>query len=433
MSLLASAFPVATCSLQSTPPPSGHSHPVPFAPSQLVRMYANAGGPEREASLRSMVSATTSMNTILQNRLYSRNVEIDRLKAKIRRMARNLEELQCAMEAAPGADSDSDTTEVGSGSESEGMQPASPVAAPPTPRVASPAAGDDDADKKRTPKGPPTRSTANAYVQCNIVTRTDEKPRRVVACATASTQTAPVSASAASATAAPVAVPSLRLRAAPVVLVLSTAVVSEGFFSPADGAAPLAMSTLSSSPKASAITTVSVPSPSAVLASTAPSDPAESDVDVSIMPPPSPEKPRDAGFKWTAGYEPTDVVRAARNDANCRWCVENGCCVAAVQVGYGTLLEQQQRSPSANKGFHFSSRLSRAEALARFRKRYQVPLEWVDVMSDPTQHHVRAGRLLTRSALHHLIWAVRVALLHRSVCVAVSRADVAGRRCADVC
>lgn len=35
-----------------------------------------AGGPEREASLRSMVTAMNNMNTILSKRLDARNVEV---------------------------------------------------------------------------------------------------------------------------------------------------------------------------------------------------------------------------------------------------------------------------------------------------------------------------------------------------------------------
>jgi hypothetical protein len=55
----------------------------------------------------------------------------------------------------------------------------------------------------------------------------------------------------------------------------------------------------------------------------------------------------------------------------------------------------------------FSSKLSRAEALAQFRKRFQVPLEWEDLV---TASDEAAGRLMTRSALHHLIWVVRVSM-----------------------
>jgi hypothetical protein len=76
-----------------------------------------------------------------------------------------------------------------------------------------------------------------------------------------------------------------------------------------------------------------------------------------------------------------------------------------VQIGYGTLLGNRWTSPS--KGFQFSSKLSRAEALALFRKRFQVPLEWEELVTDPAAQPSEAGRPMTRSALHHLLWVVR--------------------------
>ena len=76
------------------------------------------------------------------------------------------------------------------------------------------------------------------------------------------------------------------------------------------------------------------------------------------------------------------------------------------QIGYGTLLGNRWTTPS--KGFNFSSKLTRAEALAMFRKRFQVPLEWEELVTDPSAQPTEAGRPMTRSALHHLIWVVRV-------------------------
>ncbi len=45
----------------------------------LCAVCVTAGGPEREASLRSMVAATVAMNSLLQNRIGVRNTEVGRL------------------------------------------------------------------------------------------------------------------------------------------------------------------------------------------------------------------------------------------------------------------------------------------------------------------------------------------------------------------
>jgi hypothetical protein len=138
---------------------------------------------------------------------------------------------------------------------------------------------------------------------------------------------------------------------------------------------------------------------------------------------------RASSFRWT-GYDKADEVCVdMTHRMACLICVAEGpkgrlhawarkrtrrlrslvrvgaCCVRCpTQVGYGTLLGNKWASPS--KGFQFSSKLSRAEALIQFRKRFEVPLEWEELVTDPNAK-TEVGRLMTRSALHHLIWVVR--------------------------
>ena len=54
-----------------------------------------------------------------------------------------------------------------------------------------------------------------------------------------------------------------------------------------------------------------------------------------------------------------------------------------------------------------SSKLSREEALRRFRARFHVPLEWRDVLGPAGDAKV-LSRAMTRSQLHHIIWQLLV-------------------------
>ena len=58
------------------------------------------------------------------------------------------------------------------------------------------------------------------------------------------------------------------------------------------------------------------------------------------------------------------------------------------------------------KPMTFSQKLTRAEALSRFRRRFLVPLEWEELVSDPAQATQYLGKPMSRDATHHLLWQV---------------------------
>lgn len=79
------------------------------------------------------------------------------------------------------------------------------------------------------------------------------------------------------------------------------------------------------------------------------------------------------------------------------------------QVGYGSLFDVAKgKGGTGGGGMLFSPKLTRAEALARFRRRFHVPLEWEELAGDTAQGAYPLGGRLGRSALHHTLWGMLV-------------------------